>query len=642
MKKIALIMDGWKRYFTYAWPAGILQRIHESGEDINLYIFNSSGDWSWDADFNIGEYNIYKLPDLNDFDGIVMDLNNIRYPEVANEIADIVRKTGKPAISISNKFSGFYYVGVDNRGSMTTMIEHLYTVHNCRRFWFMMGPQSNYENNIRTNALKEFMHSHHLAYSENDFYFESYEFSCGYRGFTYMASQLDKGGQLPDAVICASDNIAVGVLNAAEKMGYKVPDDFCVTGFDNFDKAAFYSPKITTIGYIREDIGYLCADLLIRIWDGQTVEKYNYADAKSVYWDSCGCKSDSIVDQEKRSKEQILYEIETIDFEEQVLGLEYAILNCKSIKEISACIPACIPALKCDAMYIVLDEHMNDFHQDLNFFNPSLIDDEKFHVHSYPEKMSVEFAYDMKKGTSSEKCTIDSLFPMFDYTEKGGMDFLFMPLHFRQHTIGYFVIRNAVYLMEKQYLFKVLNVLISAMRNLYEKEKLGYMNKMLADMNVKDAMTGLYNRLGFQKLVCSLFDEKKSKGENLLIMFVDMDRLKYINDNFGHDYGDNAINIIASTIMAHCGKCDIPVRNGGDEFIIVCENMNQEKYGNMISHMREEVTMKAKEQNLPFDLTFSVGAVYTDMATDKTLDDYIRIADETMYEEKTRKKANRI
>lgn len=46
MKKIALIMDGWKCFFTYAWPAGILQRIRESSEEINLYIFNSSGDWS--------------------------------------------------------------------------------------------------------------------------------------------------------------------------------------------------------------------------------------------------------------------------------------------------------------------------------------------------------------------------------------------------------------------------------------------------------------------------------------------------------------------------------------------------------------------------------------------------------------------
>ena len=571
-----------------------------------------------------------------------MDVNNIRYPQVIEEIAELVRKTKKPAISISNKLPGFYYVGIDNRASMTTMIDHRYTVHNCRRFWFIMGPKSNYENNIRTTALKEFMQEHHIAYQEHDFYFESYEFTCGYRGFTYMASHLAKDGQLPDAVMCASDNIAVGVLNAAEKLGYKVPDDFCVTGFDNFDKAAFYSPKVTTVGYIREDVGYLCADLLIRIWSEQPVEKYNYADSKYVYWDSCGCKNDTAVDQDEHSKDQILYEIETIDFEEQVLGLEYALLNCTSVSEISACIPACIPAFQCDAMYIVLDEHINDFNKNLNYYSQSLIDDEKFHVSGYPETMSVEFAYDMKEGNISEIHTINSLFPMFDFPEKSGTDFLFMPLHFRQYTIGYFVIRNAAYVMEKQYLFKVLNVLISAMRNLYEKEMLEYMNRMLADMNVKDAMTGLYNRLGFQKLVCTLFDEKKRTGENLLILFIDMDRLKYINDTFGHNYGDAAIQIIASTIMAHCGKYDIPVRNGGDEFIIVREQLSNEDYELMIHHMREEVAQKALKQNLPFALTFSVGAVCTDMTTDRTLDDYIRIADETMYGEKTRKKANRI
>lgn len=642
MKKIALIMDGWKRFFTYAWPAGILQKIHETNEEINLYIFNSSGDWSWDANYNAGEYNIYKLPNFDDFDGIIMDLNNIRYPEVVSEIAEIVRNTKKPAISISNKLPGFYYVGIDNRKSMLTIMEHLYSAHNCRRFWFVMGPKSNYENNIRANALKEFMQTHHLDYEENDFYFESYEYTCGYRGFNYLVSRLGEKEKLPDAIVCASDNIAVGVLEAAGKMGYHVPEDFCVTGFDNFDKAAFYSPKITTVGHIREDIGYLCADLLMRIWDGKPVEKYNYTESHYVYWDSCGCKNNAQIDQIEHAKGQILYDIETTDFEEQVLGLEYALLNCKSIQEISACIPACIPAFQCDAIYLVLDEHINDFHKDLTYFNQNLIDDAKFHIQGYPETMSVEFAYDMKEGVISDKQTIDSLFPMFDHPEKGGMDFLFMPLHFRQYTIGYFVIRNAVYLLEKQYLFKVMNVLTSAMRNLYEKEKLGYMNQILADMNVKDAMTGLYNRLGFQKLVCSLFDERKSKGENLLIMFVDMDRLKYINDNFGHDYGDSAIRIIASTIMEHCGKNDIPVRNGGDEFIIVRENMEPESYEEMINSMRNAVTRKARQHQLPFDLTFSVGAVSTDMSSDQTLDDYIRIADETMYEEKTRKKANRV
>ena len=46
MKKIALLMYGWKRYFTYAWPSGIMRRLRETEEKVNLYMFNSSGNWS--------------------------------------------------------------------------------------------------------------------------------------------------------------------------------------------------------------------------------------------------------------------------------------------------------------------------------------------------------------------------------------------------------------------------------------------------------------------------------------------------------------------------------------------------------------------------------------------------------------------
>ena len=77
MRKVALITDGWKRYLTYAWPAGIMQRVQATGEDVNLYIFNSSGNWNRDKGYNRAEYNIFNLPDFCDFDGIILELNNI-------------------------------------------------------------------------------------------------------------------------------------------------------------------------------------------------------------------------------------------------------------------------------------------------------------------------------------------------------------------------------------------------------------------------------------------------------------------------------------------------------------------------------------------------------------------------------------
>lgn len=631
-------MDGWKRCFTYAWPAGILQKIRETGEDINLYIFNSSGDWSLDKDYSVGEYNIYHLPDLNDFDGIILDLNNVRYEEVRRHIVEEAKKTKKPVISVAIELEDFYYVGIDNYAAMWKMIEHLHQHHGCKKFWFVMGPEENYENQMRTRALQDYVKEHHLDYSDNDVYFENFEYHCGYSGFCALYDLHD--GQMPDAIVCANDNIAVGVCEAAAKEGYYAPKDFCVTGFDDFDKAAYYIPRISTVSHVREDVGYKCVEIFLELWKGNEVQRFNYTETRPVFSESCGCEFHVAMEQRQHGREQIMYEIETTDFEEQILSLENELMRCKSIKEMTNWIPKCVPSMNCDAMYVVIDDHINDFRKQLDYYDRHLIEDEEFHIAGYPEQMTVEFAYEDGRNTEIEGQHICSLFPTFDY-EKGGTDFLFMPLHFRNRTVGYFAIRNAVYLMEKQFLFKVLNTLASAMENLHKTEKLEYMNSVLSDLYVKDSMTGMYNRLGYQKLACELFEEKKAKKENLVIMFLDMDRLKYINDHFGHEFGDFAIKTIANAIMTYCPKESVPVRTGGDEFVVIHQMMDELEAKDIEQNIRNQIQEKAEKMQFPFPLTVSIGCITTDMNTDKTLGDYIREADEIMYEEKAAKKVNR-
>ena len=125
MKKIALIMDGWKRWFTFAWPAGILQRIRQTGEEVSLYIFNSSGGWSCDEEYNTGEYNIYRLPNLREFDGIILDLNNIGYPKVREDVIRRAKESGVPVISIAKEIvdmhGGTISVASDLNGTVFTV-----------------------------------------------------------------------------------------------------------------------------------------------------------------------------------------------------------------------------------------------------------------------------------------------------------------------------------------------------------------------------------------------------------------------------------------------------------------------------------------------------------------------------------------
>lgn len=638
MRKIALITDGWKRFFIYAWPAGILQRIQETKEEINLYIFNSFGNWSRDQKYNSGEYNIFNLPDFKDFDGIILDLNNISSEKVLAEVVYRAKRSGKPVVSLANEMEDFYYAGIDNRLAMRKAISHLHEKHGCRKFWFIMGPTANYESNCRTEALKQYLQEHEISYREEDFYYGGFDYHNGVEGFQELLSRHDK---LPEAIICTNDNVAVGVCETAATLGYRIPQDFCVTGFDNFDKAGFYYPSITTIGHVREEAGYVAADILIRLWAGEEVPRFHYTTTELLCQESCGCAQGSVRNLREHLKGQVMYGIESGEFDSEVLSLESEMMQCNTVEEMMYCIPQCIPSLKCDAMYLVLDENINKYKENEEEFGWSLNQvNEGFPKKGYSDKMQIRFAYEKDRKLDLTHTEIKSIFPAFD-ADKGGRDFLFLPLHFGENTVGYFVIRNAVYLMEKQYLFQIINVLTSSMENLHKKEQLEHMNRKLSKLYLMDPLTGMYNRMGYQKLGENYFQVMHARKQKILIFFIDLDRLKYINDTFGHEYGDYAICATAKAIMKHCGKDAVPARTGGDEFVLVQSYETDAAARKQLNDMRKELELESKRMGLKFELSISVGSAVTDPEKELSFEEYVKIADEKMYRDKLAKKAER-
>lgn len=137
------------------------------------------------------------------------------------------------------------------------------------------------------------------------------------------------------------------------------------------------------------------------------------------------------------------------------------------------------------------------------------------------------------------------------------------------------------------------------------------------------------------------FKRMHGNGKSILIMFIDLDRLKYINDNFGHEWGDFAIIRTAKTIMKYCDKEAIPARTGGDEFVLVQRSISQEELDGMIANIRHELAEISEKEKAPFCLSVSVGMTLTSPESGKSMEDYVREADEIMYQEKTAKKMAR-
>ena len=627
------------RYFTYAWPSGILQKIRESDLGVNLYIFNSSGNWSDDVLYNQGEYNIFYLPDLQEFDGIVLDVNNIINLDVRDELVERVQKSGVPAVVINNHFNGLRSVEINNGKAMQDVMAHLHEEHDCKSFWFIMGPRDNYENQKRVDAVQKYLGQHGIE--QHCFYYGDFGCECGIQGF----EELFAGNPLPDAIVCANDNIAVGVLTAAERRGLSAPADFLLTGFDDLDKSRYYNPRISTVSYVREELGYTAMEMLEELWQGKNVEEIRYTGIRTIFWDSCGCSSDIYIDVKEHLKNNILYGIETEDFEKQLLKLKYTLTQCESVQEMLECIAQCIPSLRCDELYLVTDRRLYRTMENVPFAEQMslLLTEDTFEVKGYPEDMrlAISYAKNSSGKEDEEKSVGNRIFPMFE-SEDSGVDFLFLPLHFTNKCIGYFAIRNAVYLMEKQFLFDIINALTTALENLYSKERLKDMNQVLTALYNHDSMTMLYNRQDLGKLGNRYLNGHREKGDTVYVAYLDLDRLKYINDQFGHGQGDLAIKAVANAMKEFFPQESLLFRLGGDEFLAICSGLSEEGLQGIYDAIQNMLRQTAEQSRLPYELSVSFGYAAASADSEGTLSEYIHIADDNMYRCKMEHKKQRI
>ena len=112
MRKIAIVADGWRRFINYDWICGCRRYISEHHLDAEIYMFNSFGNFSKDEKYNDGEYNIFSLPDFNEFDGIILEITNVTKRKNSNRIIEPIKKSGVPAVSLLEKVPGLYHAGV--------------------------------------------------------------------------------------------------------------------------------------------------------------------------------------------------------------------------------------------------------------------------------------------------------------------------------------------------------------------------------------------------------------------------------------------------------------------------------------------------------------------------------------------------
>lgn len=156
------------------------------------------------------------------------------------------------------------------------------------------------------------------------------------------------------------------------------------------------------------------------------------------------------------------------------------------------------------------------------------------------------------------------------------------------------------------------------------------------DLSLKDDLTGVYNRRGFNVLSQKQYFSGKRTHIKFAFMIADIDRLKRINDNFGHKTGDKAIVTLADALTSSLRECDLVARVGGDEFYIALNLNKDDEIATIISRTVSFLELHPIESGT---VTFSWGVSirhYSDTAV-LSLEELIDEADKMLYENKNRK-----
>jgi diguanylate cyclase (GGDEF)-like protein len=154
-----------------------------------------------------------------------------------------------------------------------------------------------------------------------------------------------------------------------------------------------------------------------------------------------------------------------------------------------------------------------------------------------------------------------------------------------------------------------------------------------------DFMTEVLNRRSGLKLLDKKLNLSKINNGSIVVCFVDVDGLKRINDNFGHQEGDKLLINTAEVLKNNIRKTDFLVRMGGDEFLVVFPDTKVEevhKIWNRIYVKLDEINKNNNRYN--FSLSYGLCEYKKHIQGDMTINELIKIADNDMYKRKLQKK----
>ena len=251
-----------------------------------IVCFNSYEDFFRKDSYGCGARNVYDRIDYEILDGMVIFSQHFYDRQIVEDIAKKCREKGIPVVLINGKLEGTSSICNDAKPAFLELLRHLFSVHHIQNPFFIAGnKERDPDSELRIACFKQVLAENEMPFREDRLDYGEYWDEPAMR----IVERLEKAGELPDAFICANDTMAFGVMRKLKELGYRIPEDVIVTGFDGITAVDFYFPRLTTCRENPELMAKKCIEMFRMYFSGHKDIVEERIPYQVDFSESCGC-----------------------------------------------------------------------------------------------------------------------------------------------------------------------------------------------------------------------------------------------------------------------------------------------------------------------------------------------------------------
>ncbi len=630
VRKIALVTCA----SNFERHKNIVQAVHEkfvSMGDYALYVFTNYGVFGEGMDFSHGEPAIYSL--LEDFepDGCILE-SNLGSIDLTERIVNTMRERKVPMMTINMEAPDIPHLHLNVAPACEELMEHLINDHGCTRINLVLSEGNDVVSQETLAVYRSVMEKYNIPINEN----RIVELKVSSHNGEKLCQMFEEAGVMDArAVLCVHDVNAISLILGLKNRGIRVPEDVIVCSMNHSGNSIAFRPGITGVDRLDRYAASLACELLEQQMDGKSIPIKNTYEGVVRYHGSCGC---NLLDLDKAGsspeyyanvyRQIVLNKIEAGGQIGGMLRFSGLLESTDSLEQLAIGIDNMITGLGCQNFFCCLNEG------DIPYIESNAMNDKDASEPPYEKNMVVVAGNSKRTGRmhfeTFEKRSIVPFEP-----QKDDMIML-LPIHYMKRDYGYMAFLNED-MPVNTYNYRICNESIgSNIENLHRHIVLKSTAAELDRLYMQDQMTGLFNRFALSRFSYSYVSDA---GYSVAVL--DLDGLKKINDTHGHLAGNFAISTSANVIKECFGEDCIPIRYGGDEFLILSHRTDADFWEAKKVEINERLQKIVEEKNLPYNIGLSVGYSICNKDCFIQLDACIETADKAMYEDKAKRKALR-